>query len=121
MALQFVSASAGVACWQPATERWKTKLARASYTVPAGNRLVIEVVSAYSVGTAGHNDGAVALQMVTKLNGSNHVQYLPMERTFLMTAYADEDTVVCWNYAFVLNGPVGVPRVAVTGHLVAQP
>jgi hypothetical protein len=107
-----------------------------TYTVPAGNRLVIEYVSSYATGFAGNENAALIMHIVTHVNGSVVSQILPMSREVIdnggnpfvllqggapMVAYADSGTDVCWNTAFLSGGPISIKGINFTGHLVAQP
>jgi hypothetical protein len=106
------------------------------YSVPAGNRLVIEFVSASAVSQVDHADASFALRINTTLGASPHFQILPMPRqvvdnggnpfaTFAnavpMRAYADADTRVCVTREYLFGGPIGDIRVEISGHLVPQP
>lgn len=108
------------------------------YAVPAGNRMVIEFVSASAISSAGHADATFALRINAMSGGQPFFHILPMPKQVVengggdqafaafanavaMRAYADANTQVCTSNEYVFSGPVSSIRVAISGHLVPQP
>ena len=107
-----------------------------SYTVPAGNRLVLEFVSTSAVSLAGGSDPALVLAIITRLNGQLNAHYLTLDKQVVdngghpfsvlssfkpLIAYADEGTEVCYRRNFLVGGPITLSSVNFSGYLVAQP